>query len=55
MLESVFRLSQIEGEDKGGGEPEGGSEWKIEEQFVPIGRYSRFDWPVGISDICLCG
>lgn len=51
MLEFASGLSQIDGEEKGGGEHEGGFEGKIKEQIDPIGMYSRFDWPVGISDI----
>lgn len=43
MLECVSGLTQIEGEDKGVEESEGGSEWKIEEQFDPIGMYSQVD------------
>ena len=35
MLEFASGLSQIDGEEKGGGEHEGGSEGKIEEQIDP--------------------
>ncbi|MEO8325220.1 MAG: hypothetical protein ABI618_05180 [Nitrospirota bacterium] len=55
MLEFVSGLSQTEGEEKVGGENEGGSEEKIEKQIDPIGMSSQFDCPVGISGIRLSG
>lgn len=55
MLGIVSGLNQIDGEEEGSREHEGRSEGKIEEQIDPIGLYSRFDGPVGISDIRLSG